>query len=83
MIIARSGQSFNSEEPLVACLRGPYSALVVDDDPYVGFETERKLEMAGVSRDRIDVAQHGEECLAMVAAGDYDVVLIDHASMTL
>jgi signal transduction histidine kinase len=61
------------------CLRGPYTALVVDDDAAVRFVVRRTLSAAGVRR--VEEAESGEGALEMVASRTYDVVIMDHVRL--
>ena len=46
-------------------LRGPYRALVVDDDAMVRLTTRRTLEEAGIRH--VDEAKNGEACLKLLS----------------
>lgn len=49
--------------------------LLLEDDPGSARLIQKKLERAGYA---VDIARDGAEGLALVAAGDYEVLLVDH-----
>jgi PAS domain S-box-containing protein len=54
----------------------PIRILYMEDDPGLARLFKKKLQRAGYA---VDIAQDGEEGLAMVAAGDYDLLAVDQA----
>ena len=57
-------------------LRGPYTALVVDDDPLVRTMLRRTLLAVGLAS--VDEAASGDACLRECERGAYDLLVVDH-----
>ncbi len=72
---AAAAEPCTSSQPPLFCVRGPYRAMVVDDDPAVRFVVRRTLAAAGMPI--VDEAAHGEEALRKAAACQYDLIMMD------
>ena len=77
--------SSSSADDFIARLRGPYRALVVDDNPMFRQVLRRQLEDIGEGW-QIDEAENGEACLETLGRDEgpkYDLITMDHVSVTL